>query len=249
MQVFKQSLVILCLLIAGVSAVTTAAENLRLNVIVDVNPAGTQAFDDAWKILRDAAATAGYPFYTVVSESDSRLHFVSVMNEYASLKVIADMRSHLEGSANPDIANAVQTLRANVLWHHSYVTRHDKTRSYAPGGSYSGPYHRLQTFDYPLSRENELSTAFEELNAGWAAAGILSAFHVMWHGVGAAGGRATMLMSAPSPKERAAIDAQVRSDAAQAFKKFDARLWDIVTSSSTRYWKSRIDLTLKPLDP
>lgn len=233
-----------CALLLMVAAQGAAAANYRLNVVVELNPGGKDSFVAAWETLRDAAVEAGYPFYTVISESGNRLHFVSLIEDFEGLTTARDYHQRL--STDPALAAPLQTLRENALSYRSYLSEHDKVRSYAPEGSYSGPYHRLETFHFSADKRAGLEEAFAKLNAAWKQAGIPSAFHVMWHGLGASGGEVTMLTSGKTPLEHANKEATARDKATPGYEEFEAALWELVDHSSTRYWTSRVDLTLKP---
>ena len=235
-------------------ATRAGAADYRLNVIVELPAGNAQPFESAWMTVRDALQARGYPFYTVVSESGAHRHFVSVMEELAALETIDAFRADLEAADDDQLRGAVADLRANVVAVQTYISRHDRQLSYAPPDSYAGPYHRLQTFSYALGQRSALDAAFAALHAAWEEASIPSAFHVMWHsgggwdggGVGEGGGQVTMLTSAATPAEHAAIEARVRAATGSGYLAFDAALWTVVESSRIRYWRSRPELTLKP---
>jgi hypothetical protein len=250
------SVALVALVAALLFAARVGAADYRLNVIVELPAGDAQPFERAWMTLRDTLAERGYPYYTVVSESGPYRHFVSVIEEVSALETVAAFRGALTDSSDSKIRAAIEQLKANTVGVQTYISRHDRQLSYAPPGSYSGPYHRLQTFSYALEQQEALKAAFAALNAAWGNAGISSAFHVMWHslggwvggGVGEGGGQVTMLTSAPSAAEHAAREARVRAATQEGYQAFDAALWSSVASSRIRYWLSRPELTLKPIE-
>lgn len=227
--------------------VAFSEDTARLNIKVDLRPGSERMFEEAWTVLRDRLIEQGYPFYTVVSSSGQRRHFVSVIRDAKALDAVSGYRDRLRASEDAAVQAALATLRDSVVAEETYLSRHDPILSYAPEGSYAGPYHRLQTLTFPASHRAQLEETFRALNAAWAVAEIPSAFHVIWHETEAeALGEVTLLTSASTPREFAEKDARVRAAVGEAYRRFDAMLWDLVEEIRTRYWLSQPQLTLKP---
>lgn len=224
----------------------TAPKPLRLNLIVDVAPSAGEQFDKAWGVIQMAAVERDFPFYTIVNQWGDKRWFLSVIGDYADLAAIKAFQQKLESEGPADVAAAARTLRALSLSTSSFISRHDPTLSYAPEGSYSGPYHNIHQIAFAPGKREALAAALARRKAAFTSAKVKSASHILWQSMGAQPDSVVILTSAPTPEEHQASQMSAAAADPVAAKAFADAIWRNSKGERTEFWLARPELRISP---
>jgi len=224
------------------------ADDLRITALATIDPAQTEAFETAWRRVRDAAQASGYPFYTVYSESGAQRMIMSVISDYGDLAEVIGAVDRLRTSEEESLRDAVRRISAATLTFETYVSQHDVSRSYAPPGSYAGQrHHRLITLAFPPANREAVAALLAERRTALALAGVPTAAHAVWRRLGRDVNSVTLLSSAYAQDEHARIDAEIDAALGAAAADIDARLAELTSARTVRHWLARPELRLQPV--
>lgn len=220
---------------------------LRFNIVVEVDPDRIEEFETAWRTIGDQAERDDFSHYTVVAENGNRRMITSVIGEYANLRDIHDFVDNYRTSKKTKIKEAFSTLLETTISASSDVIDYDTDLTYAPPGSYAGPFHERKTLYFDVGDSGKMASLLARQRDLWAAAEIPHAFYVYWHGVGSGAASVTIRTSASDRETHrknfgsltAALDAEQVTELANDFD-------DVVRSQSIVNWVGRAELAVTP---
>lgn len=220
---------------------------LRFNIIVEIDPDRIEEFEAAWRIVRDQAERDGFGHYTVVAQNRNRRMVTSVIGDYANLRDIHDLVDRYRTSKQKKIQQAISMVLETTTSASSYLSDYDTELTYAPPGSYAGPFHERKTLYFDAGDGGKVAQLLARQRDLWAAADIPHAFYVYWHGIGSGASSVTIRTSASDrathrknfQSVEPALDAE---QAAALANDFDA----VVKSQSIVNWVARAELNVTP---
>ena len=224
-----------------------ASHAVRFNVIVDIAPQRVEEFEAAWMIVRDRLEEDGYRYYSVVSENGDQRMLTSVIDDYANLRMVHNYIAKYRATDAPEVSAAVETLTASTLSFSSFTTHYDTSLSYAPPGSYAGPFHQIRTLHFDVADRERVASLLNKRHELWEAADIPHAFHVLWSGIGAGASTVAVMTSA---SDRATHEITFQSVDASLDAEEYAALEDdfsaVIKRETLVNWNGRIDLRIFP---
>lgn len=234
--------------IAPVSAEDESAYHaVRFNVIIDIDPARVEEFEAAWITIRDRLEEDGYRYYSVVSENGDQRMLVSVIDEYANLSTVHEYAAKYSVSKAPEISKAVETLTASTLSFSSFITNYDVSLSYAPPGSYAGPFHQIRTLHFDIADRERVSSLLKKRRDLWQAAEVTHAFHVMWGGIGAGASTVAVMTSASDQATHQTVFQSVDASLdAEEYAALEDDLAAVIKREAVVNWDGRTDLRIFP---
>lgn len=220
---------------------------VRFNVVVDVDPSRVEEFEAAWMIIRDRLEEDGYRYYSVVSENGAQRMLVSVIDDYANLSAVHEYAARYSTSDAPEVSKAVETLTASTVSFSSFTTNYDGALSYAPPGSYAGPFHQIRTLHFDIADRDRVALLLEKRRALWEAAGVEHAFHVLWGGIGAGASSVAVMTSASDrAAHQATFQAVNASLEAETLTALENDFAALIKREAVVNWNGRIDLRIFP---
>lgn len=225
-----------------------ASVELRFNAVVEVDPGRIDEFEAAWRTICDHAEQDGFHHYTVMAEDRNQRLITSVIVDYANIGDIHDFVARYHASEKAEVKEAAKTLLEATRSVSSYVSNYDHSLSYAPPGSYAGPFHERKTLHFDVRDTRKVALLLAKKRDLWAAAEIPDAFHVQWNVVGSGLSSVTIRTSASDEATHRSIFQSVKTAlASQQATALAADLEAVTKRQSIVNWIGRAELALSPL--
>lgn len=243
---FSRAVLMAALLFTTTANASTAESRaLRLQAVVSLEPSKVGAAETAWRMVRDSLEAEGYPAYTVVSENGAERLIVSVIEDYAALESAHAYLTKFRNHEDKEIAQAVEDIEGALTSVTVFISDYDNQRSYAPPGSYAGPFHQLRTIYFDPADRDKIAALLQRQHDLWKSASVPHAYHVSWRGIGGEISQVTVMTSASSREMHEQIFQEIANNVDGTAALEDA-LNDLTIRQVVKTWNARIDLRIVP---
>ena len=233
--------------IAGVTAGTAMclsaamaddhAPTMSMISLMEIDPAKTEQFDEAWSTIREIATESDYPYTDHFGAWRNERWIATPLKNYADVDALIETRTKVETEGGRRFERALERFYDAMTNSHAFFIRYDDDLSYAAEGSDVGPFMEIDTYHYRYGADDEMRAILSGYKALMAAKNSPYGYDVSWDTIGSVGNSVTVVSYAENAvamaERNAAIDAMLEGDeAAEAlFERFLA----ISTGSDTMH--------------
>lgn len=218
---------------------------MRLNVILTIDESKATDFDRSWSIIAAQAKKDGFPFYTVVSESENKRLILSIISSYGDIAKISDFVDRYTNGQNSTLKKEASLLQETVLTYHSYVTRIANNLTYNPPDSYRSGFVEYSHYHFESEDKEKVEKLFFNYRGMLEKAGVKSALHIRWMTLGSEGLGLEVLKAANAPEELAEFEQEITTKVDKTQRAvFEAQLKALTKKVTYRKWTPRPDLSI-----
>lgn len=205
--------------------------------LFETDPAKTEQFDDAWKVIQKAAHKHGYSYSDFVGGSRNERWIVTPLKNYADVDAVMAARQSVMEAGGRKVEKALESFYDAITNSHTFFTKDDPELSYWPDSNAPGPYMEIDTFHYRYGAQDEMRDLLADYKALSESKNVPYGYQVSWDTLGAEGNSVTLVSYAANPvamaEQNAAINEMMDDD--EAFQAIFERFLAINTGSETMH--------------
>lgn len=250
MSVYKS----ICSIGAAVAMCFTAAfaddhePSMSMVSLFEIDPAKTDQFDEAWKVIQKTAQESDYAYTDFVGGSRNERWIATPLKNFADVDAVMAARKSVMDAGGRKVEKALEAFYGAMTDSHTFFTRDDDELSYQPEGAEGGPFMEIETFYYRYGADDEMRDILSDYKALVASKNVPYGYQVSWDTIGAQGNSVTMISYAENAvalaEQNAAINAMLEGDS--AFEDLFARFLAINTGSDTMHTRYNPGASINP---
>lgn len=204
---------------------------------MEVNPAMSAEFDEAWKTIRDIAdADESYTYSDNLIVWRNMRWWVTPVKDYADAGAVEAARNAVLEAGGKKYQKAVAALEDAIVSRRTWLTKPEPELSFWPEGFEAGPFLKVDTFYFRPGALDEVRSIIAGYKALNGAKGSRLGYQISWSDLGADDANAFSIISyAADPvamaEAEAADNALFEGDA--TIEKLNSRWFAVVTHSET----------------
>ena len=253
MSIYKS----ICAAVAAFALCITAAladeqeASMSMVSLFEIDPAKTEQFDEAWKVIQKAAEESDYPYRDYVGGWRNQRWIATPLKNYADIDALMAARQSVMDAGGRKLERALADFYDAMTDSHAFMTKDDHDLSYEPDGAAGGPFMEIDTLYYRYGQQEEMREILAAYKALAEAKGVPYMYHVNWDMLGSQGNSVTLISYAENAVAMAEQNAAIRAmmDGDSAYQDLFARFTAISTGSETIHTVYNPEASINPETP
>lgn len=216
-----------------------------------VDPAHEEAYQEAWKEIRDMAVEMGYRFPTQMAQFRNQYYWITPISSYADLDAMFANRQKVYDEGGENFANAVNTLNNFTLDRQTWVSHYNSELSYLPTGAVPSEdwgHMDINIYEVKYGHGEDAEKLMRDIKALYSDLDIRSRYNVFESGIGERSNTLVVISYFKDPLDAAAAReaTQAKLSASERWQDLFAQFRSHVRETEYLYASPRRDLALIP---
>lgn len=188
-----------------------ADRSMSMISLLEVDPAKSEQFDEAWKVIRETAMANGYPYMLYAGGYRNQRWIATPVKNFADVDALFAARDAVSDAGGKKFEKALEKFIAAQTSSHTFFATEDKELSYAPEGASEGNFMEIDTLYYRYGAQDKMRKVLADYKALMESKNSPYAYGVNWDGLGSIGNSVTIITTAESPVAMAQADVAINA--------------------------------------